>query len=70
MIQSVVVVGEIGDIEIDFSIVVVVAHRDAHGSLLVPFIIQRETRDIAHILERAIVFVAVEVLRHGVIGHR
>src|SRR6266571_2917937 len=66
-IQSIVVVGKIGDIEIDFSVAVVVAHGDTHGCLLAPFVIQGEPGNITNVLERAVVLVAVEVLGDGVV---
>ena len=69
-IESVVVIGKIRNVEIDFSVAVVIAHRDAHGRLLAPFIIQCKPGNIAYVLERAIVFVAVEILGDGVVGHR
>ncbi len=69
-VKRVVIVGKIRDVEIDFTIAVVVAHCDSHGGLLMPIVVQGKSREIADVFERPVVLVPVEILWYGIVRDR
>ena len=66
-VQRVVVVRENRVVEIESSIVQIVANRDPHRCLLAPVLAQGESGHVADILERAVVAIVIEIVRHRIV---
>src|SRR5260370_37058626 len=49
--KRVVIVGKIRDVEINFTITVVMAHCDSHGGLLASILTQSKSRHLASVFE-------------------
>src|ERR1700674_3701875 len=67
-VKGLVIVGEGGDEEVKLAVAIVIADADAHGSLCAAFFVNGEAAEVAYVLERAVVAVAVEIVRSGVVG--
>ena len=70
VVERLVVVGEIGDQQVDQAVVHVVAYGQAHGCDLAALVVQRKAGDIALIFKRAVALINVEVVGLGVVGHQ
>src|SRR5216684_7622414 len=69
-VKRVVIVGKIRDVEINFTIAVVIAHCDSHGGLLTSIVVQCESREIADVFESPVVLVPVKILWYGIVRDR
>ncbi len=69
VVENVGVVGEVGDVQVVAAVVVVVSHRHPHVGLLEAQLVEGRARGVAHVLERAVAPVAIEVVGAGVVGH-
>ena len=69
VVEDVVVVGEVRDVDVVASVVVVVADGHAHVGLLEAQLVEGRPRGVADVLEGAVATVAVEVVGTGVVGH-
>ncbi len=67
-VERVVVVGEGGVVEVDETVVPVVAEGDAHGGSLAAVFVEGVTGGVACVLEGAVAFVEIEIVRRRVVG--
>ena len=67
-VEDVVVVGEVGDVQVVAAVVVVVADGHAHVGLRPPVGVERRARGVADVGEPAAAEVAVDVVRPRVVG--
>ena len=60
--EHLVVIAEVGDEEVDQTVIFVVADSDAHGSDLASVRVQCETRQVAVVLKGSVALVDVEIV--------
>src|SRR6185437_3693158 len=70
LIESLVIVGKSCGEKIDFAVAVVISDADSHGRLLASIFAERESRSITHIFKRAVMPVAIQEVRRGIVGHQ
>ena len=58
---------EIGDVEIDFSVIVIIADRQTHACLLAAVFVQRDAGRITGLFESAVPFIDVKLLGRRII---
>src|SRR2546426_1541104 len=68
-VERLVVVRECGDKEVHSTVAIVISHGYSHGRLRQSLICQSEAGQITHIFKSAVVKIAIEIPRHGIVGH-
>src|SRR5687768_13860895 len=69
-IQRVVLVGEVGNEKIDFTVVIIISGSHSHASLLAAVLIHRGAGVESDLLERAVAFVSVVEVRRRVVSDK
>src|SRR5260370_17305237 len=59
-VQRVVVVGEIRDVKINFTVAIVIAHRDSHGGLLTTTVLHHQSPNVTELFNSAFLPLAPE----------
>src|SRR5260370_38420093 len=62
-VQRVVVVGEIRDVKTNFTVAIVIAHRDSHGGFLTTIVVQSASLQVPTIIRSALLLVRLQELR-------
>src|SRR4029077_19476186 len=70
LIESVALVGEIGDDQVGPAVIVVIGEVDAHAGISAAVAVDGYLRRQTHFFKRAITLVVVEELDHGVVGDK
>ena len=68
-VKGVVVRGEVGDVDVESSVPVVVAEGDPHAGLSLPVLVEGHGRHQSPFIEGSVSPIAEEKVGHGIVGH-